>query len=194
MEENSGFDTVDDDRSFYLNTLDPANVSGIVSSLWICYELDDRSMFADSVFTATIGFYRPKSNDRGSFNYSLISNTTLTRSRMAIPEGPFQCENVTIPDTEVEEDDVIGVCARDFNSSFRRINSILDVNRGDCSLILGRESDSSDCFLMGEDSGNNDFCPSVGSVPASFTSSDLRRVSGRVMRIFAPIIICESEC
>lgn len=140
MDENDDFEPVDDNRPyFYLNTLNPANASGIVSSLWICYNLDSDDDFDAPVFQATIGFYRPAA-DGGSF--SLMSYITLTRTS----RDTLWCENVTIPNIEVEEGDVIGVCAINFNSSFRRIDFVVSVSNDDCSLILGRGADK--CFLM----------------------------------------------
>ena len=158
---------------FYLNTEDPATSDGIVERLRFCYSLNG----GEGLYQATIGLYRPEGNG----GYSLLRSFYVTRNASSDQErDQFVCEDMDIPSTQVQEGDLIGVCARNFNNSFRRINFV--VNVGESRL----ERD-----LMRND--QNDFCREVGLIPSQFGNSQLSLGNDRLMRIFGFLSKCTKD-
>lgn len=157
---SSDYEELEDDSArFYLNTEFPAIADGTVTSLSFCYDLNGP---VDTTYQATIGFYHMEGT-----NYSLIDSFNLSRSRL-----PARCENISIPPIEVQQGDVIGVCARDFSPSVRRINFVVESDRESDDLQRERGGDNREMF-----------CTAVGDVPRSLSGEGLTGVDSLVMRI-----------
>ena len=82
-----------------------------------------------------------------------------------------------IPSTQVQEGDVIGVCARNFNFSFRRINFV---------VFFGESRLERDLLINAE----NDFCRDVGFIPSQIGNRQLSLVTDRLLRIFGFLSKC----
>ena len=156
---------------FYLNTEDPATTSGTVERLRFCYHLDEGLGDQGTLYQATFGFYRrPERSD----TYVQQALFDVTRNASNNQEGDqFVCEDMDIPSTQVQEGDLIGVCARNFNKSFRRINFAVDFN-GDAHKDLRVERPNE----------RNNFCTDIGSAPMSFRTGMLNCANQRLLRIF----------
>jgi hypothetical protein len=156
-----------EDTWFYLNIKDPATMDGVVERLRVCYTLEEeiyQNHMQETLYQGTIGFYRYNTEQEA---YSLLNFTSITVKRT---HKNLTCETIDITRSEVLKGDVIGVCARNFNSSVRRINFVAE---GDHRH-----------FLKVEEVDDQDyFCTDVGQVPSTlhyldFRSEYILRISG----------------
>lgn len=169
LSENRQFSPADYDNDgpqFYLNTEDPATANGIVEMLRLCYDLDE-GQGEEILYQATIGFYHPE----GHNSFSLITSVNVTKS--GADQDQSRCEDMAIPSTELHEGDLIGVCARNFNSSVRRINFVVNDYGNDLNRDLQRE-----------DSDNQVLCTAIGNVPSSLGDDILVSANQHILRIF----------
>lgn len=155
---------------FYLNTEGPATASGTIDMLRFCYDLDG-VQGPGTLYQATIGFYRPE----GDNSYSLLTSLKVTRTPGPVPGvDQFRCEDMDIPSTEVREGDLIGVCARNFNSSVGRINFIVNIN----GISPKRDIQTEDPDDRGV------FCRDVGDVPSMLRNDLLDPANQHLMQVF----------
>ena len=174
MDESSQFapapyDTVSDGPTFYLNTRHPATAGGVVHSMRFCYSLDDSP--GVTLYQATVGFFR-----RNRRRYSLVKSFPVTKNADR-GSDEFFCEDMAIPSTEVEQGDLIGVCARNFNSpSQGRINFVV------------RTNSNRDTLLREATEFRGLFCSSVGDLPLWFPSNVVTSSSRNTLRIYGEIV------
>lgn len=160
----------------FFNIRDEAEDSGFVSSLRYCYTIPFD--VEANIYQATVGFYRRRV-DRvsreadifqlisDSFNITVDADNTTTLDRTV-----FQCAEMDIPSVQVQEDDLIGVCSRDYPED--------SIGR------LGLTSRSSDISLRNEVQVQNILCSRAGCIPESVSRSDLDQISLR-LQIFGNI-------
>lgn len=88
----------------------------------------------------------------------------------------FACEDMAIPSTEVEEGDMVGVCARSFSPAQRRINFIAITNSNRYTL----QTETTQYHGV--------FCTSVGDVPLSFPRNSVSQRRRNILRIYGDIV------
>ena len=169
----AGYDDQSDSPRFYLNTNHPANVSGAVEGLSFCYSLNRSSGSETTTYQATIGFYRP-SHERNA--YSLFATINVSRSA-AGNRTEFVCEDMDIPSTQVQVGDLIGVCARNFNNSRRRIN-----------FVASEVADGAELRI--EEPGQELICAAVGDIPSSVSATVLTDMGSVVLLLLGVIGEC----
>ena len=174
IDENVQYD-FDDFGNRFLISQDLATANGTVSSFRYCYYLNDRGR---NTYQATVAIYRLEQDI-----YTLVSdsfNITVNRSEQVNEEG-FNCGELIIPEVEIVQGDIIGVCSRDFDSddqSIGRLNLVAEVDYNTALLRSDERGEVRDIF-----------CTSPGSVVMRFSRNDveLTEDSNKIILLYANI-------
>lgn len=130
---------------FYLNTGSRASADGYVTSVRYCYTAVLRDQA--SLYQATVGFYERVFN-RYIFKYAF----NITKQASDIVEGSFQCEDVRIQQTAVQQGYAFGVCSIS-RGTIGRLN------------LLAVVDPSGDVIETEGSTGNSLLCNTQGSLP-----------------------------
>lgn len=155
-----------DNSHFYLNTDDPANASGVASSLGYCYYAVE-GIITVRVFQATVGFYRQGVNS----SFDLVSDFyVLSINVSTVLSDEVHCEQMKIPPLEIQEGDMIGVCSRNFFQD--SVGRLRLVSIGRSRLLRNHE--------------NIELCGRVGVLPQNIQANELER-RRRLLHLYSNI-------
>ena len=174
IDENVQYD-FDDLGNRFLISQDLATANGTVSSFRYCYYLKDRNR---NTYQATVAIYHLEQDI-----YTLVSDSftiSVNRSEQVNEEG-FNCGELIIPEVDVVQGDIIGVCSRDFDSddqSIGRLNLVAEVDYNTALLRSDERGEVRDIF-----------CTSPGSVVMRFSRNDVELTEdpNRIILLYANI-------
>ena len=167
-----------DQSRFYLNAENPASASGIISSLGYCHYVPNNIESGFNVFQATVGFYRRTLND----NFRLVSDIfNISVNTSTLLSSGVYCGQLEITPVEIQQDDVIGVCSREFPQNSVGVLQLVSSDGPGADQELLRSDTTDDLQQL---------CSGLGLMPQDIHSSDLDRRQ-RILHLSANIT---SEC
>lgn len=159
---------------FYLNTGSRASADGYITSVSYCYAaVRDIAR----LYQATVGLYERHRKFFSGTRYSLISAFNITKQLSDIEGEQFQCEDMRIPATKVEEGFFIGVCST--AGTIGRLNLVAAMDP------RGEGLDETEGSF-----GDEQLCTTPGSVPMEVRSNQLTETEDNmyILRLYADIM------